>query len=155
MELGRLIGFLHPALVHSPLVLLLVSVLMEAVGFVHCDRRFTWAAQILLLLGICSMLLAFVAGNFAELWAARQGVPQGPMENHELYATITSWLFVGLAVWRFAMGAVPKRKNLAAYLGLAFAACVLLIVTGHKGAMLVYQHGAAVQASAPPPVPLA
>ena len=153
MELGRFFGFLHPALVHFPLVLLLVSVALEAAGFFRRERRYAWAAQLLLLVGVATMLVAFVAGNFAELWAARQGVPQDPMEYHELLATLTSWGFVFLAAWRFALGQKVKRSRLAVYLALATIACGLLIVTGHQGAMLVYERGAAVQASAPPPVP--
>ena len=147
-------GFLHPALVHFPLVLLLVSVALEAVGFFQRERRYAWAAQILLLVGVAAMLVAFVAGNFTELWAARQGVPQDPMEYHELLATLTSWSFVFLAAWRFALGQKAKRSRLAVYLALATVACGLLIVTGHYGAMLVYERGAAVQTSGPPPVPL-
>ena len=153
MELGRFIGFLHPMMVHFPLVLLLASAALEAVGFVRQERRYTWAAQVLLLVGIASLLVAFVAGNFAELWAARQGIPQDPMESHELYATLTSWGFVFLAAWRFALGWNARRALLVAYLALVTVACGLLIVTGHQGAMLVYERGAAVAASGPPPVP--
>ena len=92
------------------------------------------------------MLVAFVAGNFAELRAARRGVPQDPMESHELLATLTAWGFVFLAAWRFALGQRAKRSRLAVYLALAAVACGLLIVTGHPGAMLVYERGDAVQA---------
>ena len=153
MELGRFFGFLHPALVHFPLVLLLASVALEAIGFFRREPRYAWAAQMALLVGVALMLVAFVAGNFAELWAARQGIPQDPMESHEWYATLTAWGFVFLAAWRFAMGRSAKRSRVAVYLALAAVACGLLIVTGHQGAMLVYERGVAVSASAPPPVP--
>jgi uncharacterized membrane protein len=145
VELGRFFGFLHPALVHFPLVLLLVSVALEAVGFFRRDARFTWAAQTTLILGTVATLFAFVCGNFAEIWAARDGVPQDPMELHELYATITSCLFVFLAAARLYMGSGAKRQWMAVYLVFALAGCILLGITGHKGAMLVYQHGAGVQ----------
>lgn len=153
MEFGRFFGFLHPALVHFPLVLLLLSVALEALGFFQRDRRFTWTAQLLLALGTISMLFAFVAGNFAELWAAREGVLQDPMEQHELLATLTSWSFVFLTAARLYYGNTASRRWLAGYLVLAVAACLLLGVTGHRGAMLVYERGAGVQASAPPPIP--
>lgn len=146
MEVARFFGFLHPALVHFPLVLLLVSVGLEAIGFFRRDTRFTWAAQALLLLGTVATLFAFVAGNFAEIWAARDGVPQDPMELHELLATITSWSFVFLCAGRLFLGMGANRKAMAGYLILATAACVLLIFTGHRGAMLVYEHGAGVHA---------
>ncbi len=152
MELARFFGFLHPALVHFPLVLLLVSVALEAIGFLGRDRRFTWAAQITLLVGTTATLFAFVAGNFAEVWAARDGIPQDPMEYHELLATITSWTFVFLTAGRLFLGAGAKRKWMAAYLVAALCACGLLIATGHQGAMLVVNHGAGVHAQGLPPL---
>lgn len=152
MELARFFGFLHPALVHFPLVLLLVSVLLELVGFARQDRRFAWAAQSLLLFGTTATLFAFVAGNFAEVWAARDGIPQDPMEFHELLATITSWTFVFLTAARLFLGVGKKRGWMAAYLVTAILACGMLIYTGHQGAMLVYNHGAGVHAAGLPPL---
>ena len=152
MELARFFGFLHPALVHFPLVLLLISVGLEAVGFFGRNPRFTWAAQITLLVGTTATLFAFVAGNFAEVWAARDGIPQDPMEYHELLATITSWTFVFLTAGRLFLGASRNRKWMGAYLAAAVCACGLLIATGHQGAMLVYNHGAGVHAAGLPPL---
>jgi hypothetical protein len=47
----------------------------------------------------------------------------------------------------FYLGAEPKRRTLGIYLVGAIMACILLVRTGHSGAMLVYQHGAGVQAA--------
>jgi len=145
LELARFFGYLHPAFIHFPLVLLLVSVGLEAIGFFKRDDRFTWAAQMTLLLGTIATLFAFVAGNFAEIWAARDGVSQDPMEYHELLATITSWTFVFLTAGRLFLGVATNRRLMAVYLTLAVGACILLGVTGHQGAALVYEHGAGVQ----------
>jgi uncharacterized membrane protein len=153
MILGQLFGFLHPALVHFPLALLLVSFTLEAIGFFRRDTRFAWAAQITLALGTVAMLFTFVAGNFAEIWAARAGIPQEPMEQHELLATITSWLFVFLAAGRLFLGVNARRRWMAIYLAIALCGCVLLGLTGHRGAMLVYQRGAGVQTGGSPPLP--
>lgn len=148
MELGRFFGFLHPAFVHFPLVLLLVSVTLEAVGFFRRDPRFTFSAQVTLLVGTVAMLFAFVCGNFAEIWAARDGISQDPMEYHELLATVTSWLFVFLTAGRLLLGKAPRRSLMAVYLVAALVGCVLLGVTGHVGAKLVYDRGAGVQIDA-------
>lgn len=155
MNFGRFLGFLHPALVHFPLVLLVVSVGLELVGFLRRSVRFTWAAQILLVPGTVAMLFAFVAGNFAEIWAARDGIPQEPMEQHELLATITSWAFVFLTAGRLFLGVTARRRWMAVYLAAALLACILLGITGHRGAMLVYERGAGVQQAmaSTPPVP--
>lgn len=153
MELGRLFGFLHPALVHFPLVLLLVAFVLDTIGFVRRDERIAAAAKTTLILGAVATLFAFVCGNFAEIWAARDGVPQEPMEQHELYATITSWLFVFLAAVRMYLGTDKRRRWMLLYLTFMAAACVLLVITGHKGAMLVYHHGAGVQLGTAPALP--
>ena len=153
MELGRLFGFLHPALVHFPLVLLLVSFVLEIVGFIRRDEKFAWAAKLTLVLGAVAALFAFVCGNFAEIWAARDGVAQEPMEQHELYATITSWLFVFLTAGRLFLGPGRGRRWMGAYLVIMAVGCILLVITGHKGAMLVYQHAAGVQTYSTPPLP--
>lgn len=125
-------------------MLLLVSVALETMGFLRRDGRFTWAAQVTLVVGTTATLFAFVAGNFAEIWAARDGIPQDPMESHELLATITSWTFVFLTAGRLFLGVGTNRRWMAVYLVAAIAACVLLGITGHQGAMLVYHHGAGV-----------
>ncbi len=153
MELGRLFGFLHPALIHFPLVLLLAAFCLELVGFVRRDGRVAGAARLTLIVGAVATLFAFVCGNFAEIWAARDGVPQEPMEQHELYATITSWLFVFLAAARMYLRTANHRKWMPVYLTFLAAACILLVVTGHKGAMLVYHQGAGVQLGVPGPAP--
>ncbi len=144
MEIGRFMGYLHPVLIHFPIVLLLVAVLLEGLEFVRPDYRLAWTARLLLLLGTVSTLFAFVCGNFAEIWAARSGTPQSPMELHEFLATATSWLFVGLTAWRVLMKNSSPRLWRAVWLAVAFGACVLLGYTGYHGASLVYDHGAAV-----------
>ena len=138
---------------HFPLVLLLVSVLLEAVGFFRRDPRFTFSALVTLVIGTVAMLFAFVCGNFAEVWAARDGVPQDPMEYHELLATITSWLFVFLTAGRLLLGRNPRRSLMALYLAAALGGCILLGITGHLGAMLVYDRAAGVRLDAPPALP--
>ncbi len=145
MELGRFMGSLHPALIHFPIVLLLLAVGLEAIEFFRPHEKLAFTARLLLLLGTVSALFAFVCGNFAEIWAARSGVSQDAMEYHELLATVTSWSFVGLTAWRMLMKPAAPRPWRAVWLGLALGACVLLGYTGHRGAMLVYGRGAAVQ----------
>ncbi|CEK14775.1 predicted membrane protein [Chthonomonas calidirosea] len=153
MEIARFIGFLHPALVHFPIVLLLFAVALDLIGFFQQNPNIARFAQLTLLLGTCATLFAFVAGNFAEIWAARDGVPQDPMEYHELMATITSWSFVFLAAARLFLGISTRRSAMAIYLIFAVACCALLGYTGHLGAMLVYHHAAAVQVPGIAPTP--
>jgi uncharacterized membrane protein len=145
MELGRFMGYLHPVLIHFPLVLLITAIFLEGVAFFSRHARLSWAARLILLLGVVSTLFTFVCGNFAEIWAARSGISQDALEYHEFLATITSWLFVGLTAWRMLMSERTRRVWRGAWLAAAVGACVLLGLTGHHGAMLVYERAAAVQ----------
>lgn len=138
-------GYLHPVLVHFPIALLLLAVALEATGFFIRNERLAWTARLILLLGIVSTLFTFVCGNFAEIWAARSGISQEALEFHEFLATITSWLFVGLTAWRLWMNAQTRRFWRGLWILAATGACILLGFTGHYGAMLVYEHGAAIQ----------
>src|SRR5947209_8179144 len=87
VELGRLLGSLHPALIHFPIVLLFAAFILELAGYVRRDDRVSQLGRTTLVVGAVTTLFAFVCGNFAEIWAARDGVPQEPMEQHELFAT--------------------------------------------------------------------
>jgi uncharacterized membrane protein len=57
MPIGRFMGYLHPALVQFPIVLLLAAVALEGVGFARRDARFDWAGK-LLLCGIALLIFS-------------------------------------------------------------------------------------------------
>ena len=143
MELWQRLGDLHPKLVQFPLVLLLAGLTFDAVGLVRRDRRFHWAAAILSGAGTVALLLAFVCGIYAEIWAGRAGVPQDPIEWHEFLANVASWGFVLLTAWRLLLDP-DRRRQLAVYTVLGLGFYVLLGVTAWLGGQLVFQYGAAV-----------
>ena len=100
MELWQFFGDLHPKLVQIPLVLLLMGLLFDAAGLISRLRPRHWAAMGLTILGTLGLLFAFICGIYAEVWAGRAGIPQHPIELHELMANIASWGFVILLAWR-------------------------------------------------------
>ena len=55
------------------------------------------------------LLIAFICGIYAEIWAGRAGVPQDPIEWHEFVANIASWGFVILTAWRLLLD--PSRRK--------------------------------------------
>jgi uncharacterized membrane protein len=147
MELWKLLGDLHPKLVQFPLVLLLAGLLFDAVGLirkpVRAQLRAHWAAVILSSAGTVLLLIAFICGIYAEIWAGRAGVPQDPIEWHEFVANIASWGFVILTAWRLLLN--PKRRAaLTAYTTVGLVYYLLLAFTAYYGGQLVFNYGAAV-----------
>ena len=143
MDLWEILGNLHPKLVQFPLVLLLCGLLFDAVGLIRRSRRFHWAAVIISAAGTVLLLMAFICGIYAEIWAARAGVPQDPIEWHEFLANIASWGFVALMVWRLFLNA-GSRRALTAYTILGLTWYILLGLTAYFGGQLVFAYGAAV-----------
>lgn len=143
MDLWHLLGDLHPKLVHFPLVLLLAGLLFDAAGFAARSSRAHWAARILTSAGTVSLLVTFICGIYAEVWAGRAGIPQDAIELHELFANIASWGFVVLAAWRVFLRD-DNRRALLTYTLIGLGWYSLMMLTAHLGGALVYDYGAAV-----------
>jgi len=143
MAFWQFLGDLHPKLVQFPLVLLLAGLIFDACGLVARSPRLHFAARALSAAGVFSLLLAFVCGVYAEIWAGRAGIPQQQIEWHELVANVASWGFVILTAWRLLLTDADRRSvTIYAVVGLCWYG--LLVVTGHLGGRLVFQYGAAV-----------
>ncbi|HVX85871.1 MAG TPA: DUF2231 domain-containing protein [Phycisphaerae bacterium] len=148
MELWQRLGELHPKLVQFPLVLLLMGLLFDLGGLIARSRQAHWAGKRLTAVGTMGLLFAFICGIYAEIWAGRAGVPQDPIEYHELMANLASWGFVVLMAWRLFLRTDPdegRRGAVGAYLAIGFGWYLLLAVTAYLGGQLVFQYGAAVQ----------
>ncbi len=143
MQFWQFLGDLHPRLVQFPLVLLLAGLICDAAGLIARSPAFTKTAKALSLAGTFFLLIAFICGIYAEVWAGRAGIPQEQIEWHELMANIASWGFVVLMAWRLFLDETT-RKSLAVYLLIGFAWYSLLILTGYFGGKLVFEYGAAV-----------
>ncbi|HVU51710.1 MAG TPA: DUF2231 domain-containing protein [Polyangia bacterium] len=143
MAFWQLLGDLHPKLVQFPLVLLLAGLIFDAGGLVARSPRLHYAGRALSVAGVFFLLLAFVCGVYAEIWAGRAGIPQEQIERHELVANVASWGFVILTAWRLFLRD-DQRRSLAIYAGAGLCWYGLLVVTGHLGGRLVFQYGAAV-----------
>jgi len=143
MQFWQFLGDLHPRLVQFPLVLLLAGLICDAAGLIARSPAFTKSAKALSAAGTFFLLLAFICGIYAEVWAGRAGIPQEQIEWHELMANIASWGFVVLMAWRLFLDDTT-RKSLAAYVLIGLAWYSLLVITGYFGGKLVFDYGAAV-----------
>jgi uncharacterized membrane protein len=145
MELARWLGSLHPNLVQFPLVLLLAGLIFDLLGLIGRKESFHWAAKRLTGAGTVMLLIAFICGIYAEVWAGRAGIPQHPIEWHEFLANVSSWGFVLLAAWRIFLGS-RQRAGLGAYVIVGLGFYILLGLTAYLGGKLVFDYGAAVTA---------
>jgi uncharacterized membrane protein len=143
MQFWQFLGDLHPRLVQFPLVLLLAGLICDLAGLVFRSPAFTKSAKALSLTGTFFLLLAFICGIYAEVWAGRAGIPQEQIEWHELMANISSWGFVVLMAWRLFLDETT-RKSLTLYVLIGLAWYSLLVITGYFGGKLVFDYGAAV-----------
>ena len=112
-------------------------------GFSPAPPAVILRARALSSAGVVFLLLAFVCGIYAEIWAGRAGIPQAPIEWHELFANIASWGFVVLTAWRMFLNE-ETRRALVLYTIAGFCWYGLLVVAGYLGGRLVFEYGAAV-----------
>ncbi len=158
MELWQLLGLLHPKLVMFPLVLLLVGLLFDLGGSFGRSARAHWAGFEVTGLGTVGLLVAFICGIYAEIWAGRAGIPQHPMELHELMANLAAWGFVILFAWRIflfekngaGVDATPRMgagRSLRAFVVLGIAWFVILAHPGWGGGTVVFVYGGGVGAA--------
>jgi len=143
MEISLWLGELHPRLVPFPIVLLLTALLLDGVGLVWRGERLHQTAKWLMAAGTASLLLAFICGICAEIWAGRAGVPQLQIEFHELAATVAAWGFIGLMSWRLFLDG-RQRGAMLAYVICGLTLYALIGLTGYLGGKLVTDYGASV-----------
>jgi uncharacterized membrane protein len=143
MAFWQFLGDLHPKLVQFPLVLLLAGLIFDACGLAARSPRLHFAARALSTAGVFALLLAFVCGVYAEIWAGRAGIPQEQIEWHELVANVASWGFVVLTAWRLFL-TDAHRRSLTIYVVVGLCWYGLLVLAGYLGGRLVFQYGAAV-----------
>lgn len=137
-------GELHPAIVHTPIALIVTSALFELVGRAVDLEWWRKAAMAMLVVGVLGAGAAVLSGKAAETPAAeQQGVPHEPIERHERAAFFTLGLGVAAVAARLAAGGRPAIGLLALVLHLAAAAAVG--ITSYRGGELVYRHGAGVR----------
>jgi len=135
-------------MVHFPIALLFLGVFLDSYAHYSRDSRASWAGFVATVGGTIGLLLAFITGNYAEIVAAHQRVPQKPIGDHEAWATATSWIFIGLVAWRSYLKSGDRQIRY--YLLAALATLGLLTVTGYKGGQLVYRYAAGVAVKEPP-----
>jgi uncharacterized membrane protein len=166
---------LHPAVVHFPIVLLLVGAVVAVVGIFVNRRQFAWLAAVLLGLGAVSGFLAVRSGDLAEEGAGELSPSvEALVEAHEEWAEraqIAGAIAAALAILAATLSTLVWRRGKKTpaetgparpatgmvtlpTLGLsvrvfaaivAITACFFVYQTARRGGELVYAHGVGVK----------
>lgn len=158
------IELLHPAVVHFPIALLVVSTLLFLclALFFRSERavssgtrdRLTFTARFLLVAGVVGAWAAVISGDTAESIVNRVICNPEVTHEHAYWAEWAAYLYSAALVAVFSNVWLAQRKLVGGVLSIL---ALLLMITGlgalsyasHLGGSLVYQQGAAVYRASP------
>jgi len=147
------VELLHPATVHFPIALLLVGTAIELVSLLLRSERRAFCRAMSLVLFVTGTVAAWLAvwsGGEAEGIVNRVICDPTVTHEHEFWSLMTSYAFLAVAL----LALIRRYALPGALISLAIAVVALggsgaLVWTGHLGASLVYQQGAAVYHPSP------
>ena len=137
----------HPAIVHTPIALIIVGAAFELAGRALDREWWRKAAFAMLALGVLGAGLAVLSGRAAEESVEDQGVAKHAIEEHEEIAQLTLWLGLGAVLTRALAGRFGAARAAVAGLALLLhlAAATTVGIAGYRGGLLVFEHGAGVK----------
>ena len=144
---------IHPIIVHFPVALLTIYSLIVISRVERWFPRLNWrdAKRVLLLVGTVAAYVASTTGDMAQELVGRNPI----VEKHELFASMSIWMFTILSVRELLPLVIGflKRKNISiAFVDelnrfiqknwieilLAVAGFVALTITGALGGAMIY-----------------
>jgi uncharacterized membrane protein len=145
---------LHPALVHFPIVLILLGALVAVVAVVVRRGHLPWLAAGLLVLGAAGALVAAkTGGDAAELVGDLNATGEQVLDEHEEwgeFARNLALVAAALAIGAASVSKFPRTARVVASLAAvaALTASYGVAQAGHYGGRLVYKHGAGINTAA-------
>ena len=148
MEVEALAPF-HPAIVHTPIALIIVGALFELVGRALDSEWWRKAAFAMLIVGVLGAVVAVSSGGPAGDRAEHQGVSEQAVDAHEDIAKISLWLGLAAVLTRAVAGRLGAARAAVAALALLLhlATATTVGIAGYRGGKLVFEHGAGVKVS--------
>ena len=148
MEVEALAPF-HPAIVHTPIALIIVGALFELVGRALDSEWWRKAAFAMLIVGVLGAVVAVSSGGPAGDHAEHQGVSEAAVGAHEEMAMLTLWLGIAAVLTRAIAGRMGAARAAVAALALLLhlSTAVTVGIAGYRGGKLVFEHGAGVKVS--------
>ncbi|MHB8203774.1 MAG: DUF2231 domain-containing protein [Desulfomonilaceae bacterium] len=132
----------HPAVVHFPLALLMVSSLLEIMAIVSLSEKTEWAAYLVLTIGSVSLPVAMATGYFT--WWLNYGAIDGPILKHKkrLAWLAAIWCVLAFVIRSFFLS---DPLNIAdplvlAYLSLVVSLSAIVATIGFLGGKLTFPY---------------
>ena len=141
---------LHPAVVHFPIVLILIGTAIACAAVLLRRWHLPAIAAVCLSLGAVGSIAATVTGGADEEMVGELGqAAENVLEEHEEWGEATRNLAVVAAIFSLAaalLGRFPIPARIVGAIAalLALSAAFAVAQTGHYGGQLVYRHGAGV-----------
>jgi uncharacterized membrane protein len=132
---------LHPLFVHFPIVLLLLAAAAQlAVLFFPGNIQLKWLSLILIIAGCVGAFIAIQTAVHVSGDADEKALLI--FERHRLYGQLTFYISLAASIIRFiTIKWFPKRWT-EIFLTIIFAGIALLVmITAHHGAQMVYLYG--------------
>jgi uncharacterized membrane protein len=133
--------FLHPAIVHFPIALLIVSVVLDGCGVGFRRASLTQAGFYTLMIGSLAAAAAVLSG---PEHAAKDAASLTILHRHELFAALTVLCCLILVGMRLGNADGLYGTGAIGYLALGVALIVCIVLTGYFGGQMVYDHGVGV-----------
>lgn len=147
------IELLHPPLVHFPIAFLLLGTALELVAIIRAAERrpaLRDTARLLFVLGAIGAWLAVWSGEEAEHIVNRVICDPTVTEEHEEWGLIATWIFTATALLAIGRNRLTAQRVITTLIIIgSVCGSGALVYTGHLGATLVYQQGAAVYRPTP------
>jgi uncharacterized membrane protein len=135
----------HPGFVHFPIGLLAAAFLFEALALAARRPALHDVGRACLFLGTVAAMVTVGTGIWGEkLVDPRPHELDQLIDRHETLAFLTLSLAIVLSMWRISMRKKYEGQKRLVFVALLGVLAVLVLLTGHIGGRMVYDHGAAV-----------
>lgn len=147
--------FIHPMVVHFPIALIIVAFVSELTGAVLRRDFFVKAALLLLVLGACGVIAAFLTGDEASHTVGESGAIRAALEMHEEAGEFTLWTVIVVALVRMLFAYKRWMHGWRQWVAvILLVLCTAAVArTGYLGGELVFRYGGGIKAQQQPTVP--
>ncbi len=132
----------HPAVVHFPLALLMVSSFLEIMALVTLSDKTEWAAYMVLIIGVVSLPTAIATGYFT--WWINYDAVEGPIirQKKRLAWLAAAWGILAVVIRTFVLINPLDfiEPMLLAYLSLVVSMSALVATIGFLGGKLTFPY---------------